>query len=352
MKRKAEVNVMRVFRYLTVRLCVLLALLALDLGGFLGICLWYHVHGTFPTGLFLTSAVSFVLVVLALVLWVYRPYRQTTHLLELFAGGYTLQGLNNLKAPYNKAIELMIRRLMDYMHTPEQINETRRQTQYLALQNQINPHFLYNTLECIRSEALGAQIGSVADMCEALATFFRYTVSNLDMIATIEEELGNVKNYFFIQQYRFGQRIALNIEMDPADEAQILKHPIPRLTLQPIVENAILHGVEKRIGDSLIRIRFEMTPERLILIVSDNGVGIDQEVLERLNHHLHAQTPIETSNGGIALSNVNNRIKLLFGEEYGLTLYSTLDIGTDVEITIPHHSNEDILLLSQQSVAL
>ena len=120
--------------------------------------------------------------------------------------------------------------------------------------------------------------------------------------------------------------------------------------MQPIVENAILHGVEKMIGESLIRIHFELTPERLILIVSDNGVGIGQDVLERLNHHLHAQSPIETANGGIALSNVNNRIKLLFGEEYGLTLYSTVDIGTDVEITIPHHSIEDIFLRNQKSV--
>ncbi len=335
---------MRRFRYLSFRLLLLVMLLLLAVVGLLYACFWGIVRGTFPVPLLLACVAGIIACLLAGVFWVYRPYRKTTHLLELFAGGYTLQGLNQLRHPYNETVERMIRRLMDYMRAPESINATRRQTQYLALQNQINPHFLYNTLECIRSEALAAEVNSVADMCEALATFFRYTISNLDTIATIEEELNNVKNYFFIQQYRFGQRIAMSVEYDPADEAQILRHPIPRLTLQPITENAILHGVEMTIGESLIRIRIVLTEERLILTVSDNGVGIESDVLERLNHQLHAQTPSETANGGIALSNVNNRIKLLFGEEYGLTLYSTVGIGTDVEITLPHHSIEDTLI--------
>ncbi|MDD3213349.1 MAG: ATP-binding protein, partial [Eubacteriales bacterium] len=102
--------------------------------------------------------------------------------------------------------------------------------------------------------------------------------------------------------------------------------------------------VEKTIGESLIQIRIVLTEERLVLTVSDNGVGIEPEELEKLNHYLHAQTPTETATGGIALSNVNNRIKLLFGEEYGLTLYSTVGIGTDVEITLPHHFIEDTLI--------
>ncbi|MDD3214726.1 MAG: histidine kinase, partial [Eubacteriales bacterium] len=261
-----------------------MALLLLDVAGLLNACLWCYVHGTLPMTLFLVCSAGLVLCALAGVFWVYRPYRKTTHLLELFAGGYTLQGLNQLQHPYNGTVERMIRRLMDYMRAPESINATRRQTQYLALQNQINPHFLYNTLECIRSEALSAEVGSVADMCEALATFFRYTISNLDTIATIEEELNNVKNYFFIQQYRFGQRIKMSVEYEPEDEAQILRHPIPRLTLQPITENAILHGVEKTIGESLIQIRIVLTEERLVLTVSDNGVGIEPEELEKLNH--------------------------------------------------------------------
>ena len=322
---------------------MLLLLLAMIVG-MLFAGLQMYVHGSFPALLFVLCAAALVIGLLLFVFWIYRPYRKTTHILQLFASGYTLQGLNRSEHPYNRTMEQMVRRLMDYMQAPESINATRRQTRYLALQNQINPHFLYNTLECIRSEALTAKVESVAQMCEALATFFRYTVSNLETTATIEEELNNVRNYFFIQQYRFGQRISLNVTYEPVDEIQILRHPIPRLTLQPIIENAILHGVEKTIGESKIGIHIVVTEERLILTVSDNGVGIEKETLEKLNHNLHAQTPTETANGGIALANVNNRIKLLFGEEYGLTLYSTVDIGTDVEITLPHHFVENNLI--------
>ena len=328
---------MRPFRYLTFRLCVLLALLVLDLGGYSGLCLWVYVHGSFPTGFFLALTAGLLLVVLALALWVYRPYRQTTHLLELFAGGYTLQGLNNLKAPYNRAVEQMIRRLMDYMRAPEVINETRRQTQYLALQNQINPHFLYNTLEAIRADALDAGQEGIAKTAEALATYFRYTITEMGDLVTVEDELNNIDSYFTIQRYRFNDKLKLIVL---SDEDTVCRCKIPKLTLQPIVENSIFHGLESKSGDGLITIRLEATQSRILISIRDNGVGMSQEAVNRINEKLEKVkvsyiSDEKNARGGIALRNVAQRIKLLFGEEYGLQLYSTPGVGTEVVINLP-----------------
>lgn len=214
------------------------------------------------------------------------------------------------------------------------------QSKINALQNQINPHFLYNTLEGIRGEAITAGLDNVAQMTEALATFFRYTISNLENLVTLEDELGNIENYFIIQQYRFGERLRLQVVCDEDDRAELMQCRIPKLTLQPIVENSIVHGVERKIGRGNLRIKIEGTAKRLIITVSDDGLGMEEDVLAALNRQI-SSTRFDyvcsdaKREGGIALVNVNNRIKLLFGEQYGLCIYSTPGVGTDVEVTLP-----------------
>ncbi|NLJ32003.1 MAG: histidine kinase, partial [Clostridiales bacterium] len=212
--------------------------------------------------------------------------------------------------------------------------------QYLALQNQINPHFLYNTLEGIRGETLNAGLENVAKMTEALATFFRYTISNVENLVTLEDELANVNNYYIIQRYRFGERLKLVVDYDAEHEPEIMSCRMPKLILQPIVENAIYHGLERKIGEGLLRIKIETTASRLILTISDNGIGMPEERLREINGKLNGTTldyirPESEKHGGIAVVNVNNRIRLLFGEEYGVCIYSTEQVGTDVEITLP-----------------
>ena len=223
------------------------------------------------------------------------------------------------------------------------INVSKKQAEYLALQNQINPHFLYNTLEGIRSEALLAGLDSVAEMTEALATFFRYTISQVEHLVTLEDELANIENYYYIQQFRFGDKLALHIEYEHDeewDELDILQFRLPKLTLQPIVENSIYHGIERKIGRGNLVIRICISNERLRIRISDDGMGMAEEKLKLLNEKLRRLTldDVQEENGkkgGIALVNVNNRIKLLFGEEYGITFYSREGAGTDVMITLP-----------------
>ena len=215
----------------------------------------------------------------------------------------------------------------------------KRQAQYLALQNQINPHFLYNTLESIRSEALLAGLSSVADMTEALAKFFRYTISKVENLVTVEEELQNCETYYHIQQYRFAERLQLNIRCSEEDRVELYRCRLPKLTLQPILENSIIHGTELKVGVGHLTIYLQKTGTSLIIQVSDDGVGMDEKTLARLNSSLGKgalDAQMEgTRRTGVALVNVDNRIRLLFGEEYGLHVYSMPGMGTTVEIRLP-----------------
>lgn len=191
----------------------------------------------------------------------------------------------------------------------------KRQAQYLALQNQINPHFLYNTLESIRSEAMQVRLDSVADMTEALATFFRYTISKVENLVTVEEELQNYETYFRIQQYRFGDRLSLDIQCDAEDRDKLYRFRLPKLTLQPILENSIIHGSELKIGTGHLTIRLQRAQKRLLISVSDDGIGMEEEVLEKLNSCLGkggiAGSHLKEENqGGVALINVDNRMRL------------------------------------------
>ena len=178
---------------------------------------------------------------------------------------------------------------------------------------------------------------TIADMTEALATFFRYTISKVENLVSVEEELQNCETYFHIQRYRFANRLELHISCDPADREAIYRCRLPKLTIQPIVENSIIHGTELKLGTGHIRIQLERTQKRLLIRISDDGVGMDAETLLRLNERLGksaiAQPP--QSRGGLALANVDSRIRLLFGDKYGLHAFSTPGVGTDVEITLP-----------------
>ena len=231
------------------------------------------------------------------------------------------------------------------LNTNELISATKKQAQYLALQNQINPHFLYNTLEGIRGEALAAGLTNVAEMTEALATFFRYTISNVEHLVTLEDELDNIESYYIIQQYRFGERLSLTVDCGDEDREVLYNYRLPKLTLQPIVENAIFHGIERKVGKGSIRIKVEATEMRLIITVSDDGLGIEPERLRELTEKLGKPAfdyvkPDGEKKGGIAIVNVNNRIRLLFGEEYGINIFSTVGIGTDVEINLPRITHD------------
>lgn len=243
--------------------------------------------------------------------------------------------------------EELLNRLNELIDRKELIETSNKQAEYLALQNQIHPHFLYNTLEAMRGDALVRGMESLANVAAALSAFFRYTISDMHFLVTVEEELENINNYFLVQQYRFGDSLKLEINFLD-DEEQIRRLRIPKLTLQPIVENSVYHGLETQENHGAISITFDQTENHLFISIKDSGKGISEKKLRELNdslnetpfksmekHYISRKTERKTGHTGIALKNVSQRIKLLFGEEYGLYIFSTLGVGTNVKITIP-----------------
>ena len=210
-----------------------------------------------------------------------------------------------------------------------------KQAELTALQSQINPHFLCNTLESIRGQALVDGNREIAKMMEALASFFRYSISRRGNFVTLRDELDNIKNYMMIQSYRFNNRFSLEIIIEEDDE-KAYDYLIPRLILQPVVENSIYHGLEVLPEGGKVVIEVTLTENILILTVSDNGKGMDPKTLSELNARIRSANMETGGDGtGIALPNIHKRIQLLFGEEYGVNIYSTLNQGTDVEIVLP-----------------
>lgn len=208
-----------------------------------------------------------------------------------------------------------------------------------ALQYQINPHFLYNTLEIIRSRAMVQGNSDVCEIVESLAMQFRYCINSSGDMATLQQELDHVHNYMLIQHYRFGDRIRYEMIIQRENE-WVLQSKMPVLTLQPIIENALLHGINPKVDGGSITLRVELTSRRLHILIEDDGVGINEADLQKMRHRLREnKAPEIPSHGkrssGIAMRNVNARIHLYFGENYGVDISSTLGVGTTVIVTLP-----------------
>ena len=243
--------------------------------------------------------------------------------------------------------EELLNRLNELIDRRELLEASNKQAEYLALQNQIHPHFLYNTLEAMRGDALVSGMESLANVAAALSAFFRYTISDMKFLVTVEEELENINNYFLVQKYRFGDSLKLEIHF-LNEEKQIRQLKIPKLTLQPIVENSVFHGLETQSNRGVISITFDQTEHHLFISIKDSGKGMSEKKLRKLNdslnetpfksmekHYMDRQVKRKTGHTGIALKNVSQRIKLLFGDEYGIYIFSTPGVGTNVKITIP-----------------
>lgn len=201
--------------------------------------------------------------------------------------------------------------------------------------NQINPHFLYNTLDGIRGQALENDQWEIALMTEKLSRFFRYCISSRGDIVRLAEELRNVQDYFGIQKFRFGDRIELHIDIE--DDA-VLQYYVPKLTIQPIIENAIVHGIEGHTGNGQVWLNIRTTESTLYINVTDNGGGMSLEQLTQLRRKLDSDTVHDSKDGmhsGIAVHNVHSRVRLCFGPDYGLIYRSAQGMGTNVEISMP-----------------
>lgn len=238
------------------------------------------------------------------------------------AGSYEIQHLGT-------SIQSMARRIRKLMNDIVAEHESKRRSEFDTLQSQINPHFLYNTLDIIVWMIENEKQSEAVKVVTALARFFRISLSKGKSIIPVKDELEHVRNYLMIQHMRYKNKFTYDIE---ADE-DVLELASLKLMLQPLVENAIYHGMEFMDGDGEILVRAWRREDDLYMSVSDNGLGMTQEQVERL-----FQAADHTSSGrgsGIGVKNVNERIKLYFGTGYGLDIQSEPDEGTTVTAHLP-----------------
>ena len=245
-------------------------------------------------------------------------------------------------------LEVMVQRIKEkdalmyrtMLNEQELVNEQQKM-EFKMLASQINPHFLYNTLETIRMKAYTAGDREAATAIKLLGKSMRYVLENSGTAFTsLQEELSHIEIYMKIQKLRFGEKFDYAFVIgEGIDVSKCITLP---LVLQPVVENAILHGLEERETGGMVTIRIMRAAERreICIEVSDNGCGMKPETLERLRANITTKNP--EKKGSIGLYNINQRVKLCYGNMYGMTVDSERDRGTTITLHLPEKVYHDI----------
>lgn len=225
----------------------------------------------------------------------------------------------------------MTRKMDELMKTQAKAAEDLRIAEFNSLQAQINPHFLYNTMDMINWMALQGQTDEISHAVQSLSRFYKLTLSRKKGISTIARELEHITIYVQLQNMRYHDHIELITDIPD----ELSEYQIPKLTLQPVVENSILHGIlEKESKSGTIVITGWMENEDVVLLVSDDGVGIPPEILSTI---LSGNGNSQSGGTNIAVYNTHRRLQILYGNDYGLTYSSKPGEGTEVEIRFPAH---------------
>jgi len=291
--------------------------------------------------------IGILLFQLVWLIWIQWKYLQPLERISKNTGPHSKMDLYEEKL-YSGYVGELVKKEAISMNEKSTATMLNMQASLYALQSQIKPHFLYNTLETIRSQAINRKADEIAEMTEALATLFRYSISRPNEMVTLADEIENAKNYLMIQKYRFPNKFDVKWCIDENED--VLQCILPILTIQPLVENAIHHGIEKKIDRGSISIRVQEAQQELLITISDNGEGMTEDLLEQIRKRI--DTVIDFASGdtiikqnkrkaGIALNNVHQRIRMMFGSDYGLQLYSTPGVGTTVELRIPKKNRTD-----------
>ena len=281
---------------------------------------------------------AFVLIVLWNAHYLYLPVRRLETLIA--TNQKSGERMEEDAAPHGGSLDeeveqilLRQKQTLDREHKAELL---RKETELSTLINQINPHFLYNTLDSMRGYAVLHNMGEIADLTKSLSSLFRNVITGSREYVSLKDELNNISCYMRIQSFRFNNKVSLVQDIEDPD---VLNYTVLNLTLQPIVENAVFYGLENKVGKGQVTVVAYRTEKRLVLTVSDNGIGMEQEKVDELNRAFVSGRMLKSSSRsrhtGIALVNINKRIQLHFGGDYGLKITSTPGVGTDVEIVLP-----------------
>ncbi|MGI6403994.1 MAG: sensor histidine kinase [Oscillospiraceae bacterium] len=246
--------------------------------------------------------------------------------------------MQEISAGVNDVLDELEKRTILMTKTQKNLYELRllhRESQILALQSQINPHFLYNTLECVRSIAQTYRVPEIPKVLSAMIRIYRYSASKNNM-GTIESEMQCGKDYAEIMQIRFGDRFRFHFQIE---DPMITSAPVPRMVLQPLLENAVNHGFANQMENGEVMVGSFYRNNAVTMYVRDNGQGISAQRLVDLRKHLDEDKVTEKKEGHIGLYNVHQRLRREFGDAYGLTIESVEGEYTKVEITIPSASH-------------
>jgi sensor histidine kinase YesM len=262
-----------------------------------------------------------------------RPLSRMIGGLEQIKNGQTNLRLSGFKADeigaLGNTINEMLDRIQELIAEEYKVTLLLKQAEYKALQAQVNPHFLYNSLDTMSSIAASQQCFTVSSLSRALSNMFRYSIDLKEPLSAIQEEILHIKNYMHVMNVRTRNSVDLQIRI----EETLLDEKVPRLSLQPLVENSIIHGLTNKHGPKTIVIDGSLKNGSVMLSVSDNGVGMDAE---HINGELRCQ-PSDTldRSSSVGLANIHARARLLFGEEYGVTVQSSLGKGSTVTLVVP-----------------
>lgn len=238
-------------------------------------------------------------------------------------------GYTNVIGDLIHSFNIMIERIRELIQRITDEQTEKRKSELSALQAQINPHFLYNTLDSIIWMAESHKIPEVVEMTSALSKLLRKSISNDNEIVTVSDEISYVSEYLKIQKMRYRDKLDFSINVDH----ELLMASMPKLIMQPLVENAIYHGIKMKKNGGVIRIEGHRRDNMMELLISDDGVGMDAHTME----HLLDERDKEQNNGKkVGVNNVNRRIKLYFGNEFGLRYESIQSQGTIVHVDLPY----------------
>lgn len=269
-----------------------------------------------------------------------KPLDKLMDTIERIKGGET-----TIRSEDNKNDEIgrlgenfneMLDRIEDLISHEYETKLLLNRAEYKALQAQINPHFLYNTLETMSSIASVQNCSIVSNLCQSLSNIFRYSLDMKNPFSTVAKEIVHLKNYIYVMNVRMGDNITYSFDIAP----EVLQDSVPRISIQPLVENALNHGVRNKRGEKRIKIEAREEGASLLIAVMDNGVGMDAQ---EINRRLHENNLDYVEQGSsIGLYNINARMKMLYGQEYGLQVKSVIGEGTQVLLKIPGKKMEEM----------
>ena len=259
-----------------------------------------------------------------------RPLRGLASAMESFESdadhfAYKPVGGTREVQELSDSFEHMVLRIQELMPTVREEEINLRKTELKALQAQINPHFLYNTLDSIAWMCEQGRNADAVRMVHALARLFRISISRGHELIPIAKEIEHAESYLQIQMYRYKNQFTYDFDVDP----DCLGYYCNKITLQPIIENSINHGLDLMVDEGRIDVLVRQDGDDIVFSVRDNGVGMSEEQIEAIMQHG------PTDRTGIGIKNVNDRLKIYFGKSYGLHITSEPDIGTCVEIRMP-----------------